>query len=125
MRGWLDQDGFGGRMDRAWPGLLETVRTGKTSYEHVFGLPLWDDVVAHPEVAASFNALMVRQSEDVWRGLSQVYDWSRVLTLSEGRARTLSQLRAIVEAAGLELVRTYPLPSGRYALECAPPGRLC
>lgn len=245
VRGWLDQDGFGGRMDRAWPGLLETVRSGKTSYEHVFGLSLWDDLVAHPEVAASFNALMARQSEDVWRELSQVYDWSRarevvdvgggsgillaalahavphirgtvvelpptaraaaerfaregladrcgaqggsmfdplprgadlylvaivigdwidekatailrrcaeavdpggrvliveavldetlagsfamdliMLTISEGRARTLAQLRAIIQAAGLELVQTCPMPSGRYALECALPGHL-
>ena len=47
-----------------------------------------------------------------------------MLTISEGRARTLAQLHAIVQTAGLELVRTYPMPSGRCALECARRGLL-
>ena len=54
----LDLDGFGGRMAHVWNGLLPAVRTGKVAYEDVFGLPFWADLDAHPDIAASFDALM-------------------------------------------------------------------
>jgi SAM-dependent methyltransferase len=34
------------------------VRTGKPAYHEVFGRPFWEDLQAHPEIAASFDALM-------------------------------------------------------------------
>lgn len=240
VRAWLDQDGFGGRMDRAWPALLETVRTGNPCYDHAFGLSVWEDVQGNPRIAESFNALMAAQSETLWPELLEAYDWRRVreivdvgggtgtiaaalarahphlqatvldlpgvaeaaaerfareelagrcraqagsmfdplprgadvyllsivigdwkdekavavlrrcaeaaggsgrvliveavlegdpaasaamdlvmLVVSEGRSRTVEQFRALFVAAGLELVRTYPMPSGRCVLECA------
>jgi hypothetical protein len=54
----LDLDAFGGRMARAWGSLLAAVRTGAPAYHTVFGRPFWDDLQAHPEIAASFDALM-------------------------------------------------------------------
>lgn len=78
VRAWLDQDGFGGRMDRAWPALLDTVRTGKPSYTNVFGLPLWEDLAANPRLSESFNALMAAQSASLWPELAECYDWSAV-----------------------------------------------
>lgn len=78
VRAWLDQDGFGRRMDRAWPALLETVRTGKPGYAEVFGLPVWEDLEANPAMAESFNALMATQSEDLWPELAESFDWSGV-----------------------------------------------
>ncbi len=54
----LDLDGIGGRMAHAWGTLLTYVRTGKSGYSEVFGLPFWEDLDAHPEVAASFDALI-------------------------------------------------------------------
>jgi hypothetical protein len=54
----FDLDGIGGRMAYAWGGLLSAVRTGRPAYQEVFGRPFWDDLEAHPEVAASFDALM-------------------------------------------------------------------
>jgi SAM-dependent methyltransferase len=54
----LDLDGIGGRMAHAWGTLLSFVRTGAPAYRELFGLPFWDDLDAHPEVAASFDALM-------------------------------------------------------------------
>jgi SAM-dependent methyltransferase len=55
---WLDLDGFGGRMAHAWGSLLTAVRTGAPAYQTVFGRPFWDDLQTHPEIAASFDALM-------------------------------------------------------------------
>lgn len=54
----LDLDGIGGRMAHAWAGLLTAVRTGRPAYHEIFGRPFWDDLDAHPQVAASFDALM-------------------------------------------------------------------
>jgi SAM-dependent methyltransferase len=54
----FDLDGFGGRMAHAWGGLLTAVRTGRPAYASVFGREFWDDLAAHPELAASFDALM-------------------------------------------------------------------
>jgi len=54
----LDLDGFGGRMAHAWGSLLSAVRTGAPAYHEVFGRPFWEDLQAHPDIAASFDALM-------------------------------------------------------------------
>ncbi|HEX6519222.1 MAG TPA: methyltransferase [Streptosporangiaceae bacterium] len=55
---FLDLNGIGGRMAHAWGTLLNYVRTGKPAYQDVFGRPFWEDLAAHPEVAADFDALM-------------------------------------------------------------------
>src|SRR5439155_22817124 len=54
----LDLDGIGGRMAYAWGSLLRAVRTGAPAYHEVFGRPFWEDLGAHPDIAASFDALM-------------------------------------------------------------------
>jgi SAM-dependent methyltransferase len=54
----FDLDGIGGRMASAWGSLLEAVRTGAPAYHTIFGRPFWEDLQAHPDVAASFDALM-------------------------------------------------------------------
>jgi hypothetical protein len=58
LRVGLDLDGIGGRMAHAWATMLTWVRTGRPGYADVFGLPFWEDLAAHPEVAASFDALI-------------------------------------------------------------------
>jgi SAM-dependent methyltransferase len=54
----LDLDGIGGRFAHAWGTMLTLVRTGRPGYAEVFGLPFWEDLAAHPDVAASFDALI-------------------------------------------------------------------
>jgi 2,7-dihydroxy-5-methyl-1-naphthoate 7-O-methyltransferase len=55
---FLGLDGIGGRMAHAWSSLPTYVRTGRPGYAEVFGLPFWEDLAAHPDVAASFDDLM-------------------------------------------------------------------
>ncbi len=55
---FLDLGGIAGRMAGVWSSLLGYVRTGRPGYHEVFGLPFWEDSAAHPDVAASFDALM-------------------------------------------------------------------
>jgi SAM-dependent methyltransferase len=54
----LDLDGIGGRMAHAWGTLLSYVRSGQPAYHEVFGLPFWEDLDAHPDIAVSFDALI-------------------------------------------------------------------
>jgi hypothetical protein len=54
----LDLEGIGGRMAHAWGTLLAYVRTGKPAYQQLFGLPFFEDLDAHPDVGASFDALI-------------------------------------------------------------------
>jgi len=58
LRLGLDLESFGGRMAYAWGTLLKAVRTGAPAYEELFGRPYWEDLDAHPEIAADFDALM-------------------------------------------------------------------
>jgi len=55
---FLDLEGFGGRMAHTWGTLLDYVRTGQPAYRKVFGRPFWEDLAAHPDIAADFDALM-------------------------------------------------------------------
>jgi hypothetical protein len=55
---FLDLNGIGGRMAHAWGTLLDYVRTGQPAYQQVFGRPFWEDLAAHPDIAADFDALM-------------------------------------------------------------------
>ena len=54
----LDLEGIGGRMAYAWGTLLTYVRTGAPAYHELFGLPFWEDLNAHPQISASFDALI-------------------------------------------------------------------
>jgi len=55
---FLDLHGIGGRMAHTWGTLLDYVRTGEPAYQQVFGRPFWEDLAAHPRIAAEFDALM-------------------------------------------------------------------
>ncbi len=55
---FVDLNGIGGRMAHTWGTLLDYVRTGEPAYHQVFGLPFWEDLAAHPRIAADFDALM-------------------------------------------------------------------
>jgi len=55
---FLDLEGIGGRMAHAWGTVLDYVRTGQPAYQKVFGRPFWEDLAAHPAIAADFDALM-------------------------------------------------------------------
>lgn len=90
---WLDLDGFGGRMDLAFTGLAETVRTGRPAWEAVFGAPFWDYLDASPELSASFDATMA--ATDGYGELAEAYDWSalkRVADVGGGTGALLAEL---------------------------------
>ncbi|HYU16812.1 MAG TPA: methyltransferase, partial [Candidatus Acidoferrum sp.] len=98
MRLGLALDGFGGRMANAWSSLLSAVRTGQPAYHDVFGRPFWEDLHAHPEIAAEFDALMgpghgVPDPEVLVGG-----DWEEVRTVVDVGGGTGSLLAEVLRA---------------------------
>ena len=99
LRLGLDLDGFGGRMAHAWGSLLPAVRTGAPAYHEVFGRPFWEDLQNHPDIAASFDALMgpaghgAPDPEVLFAG-----GWESVRTVVDVGGGTGSLLAAILRA---------------------------
>ena len=97
VRVGLGLDGIGGRMAHSWSTLLTAVRTGRPAYHEVFGREFWDDLAAHPKVAASFDALMgpaghaTPDPEVLLSG-----DWTRIRIVVDVGGGTGSLLAAIL-----------------------------
>lgn len=99
----LDLDGFGGRMAYAWGTLLSAVRTGKPAYREVFGCGFWEDLDAHPAMAAAFDALMGPAGHGIpdARVLLDPADWASVHSVVDVGGGTGSLLAEILRAQPL------------------------
>src|SRR2546425_7412580 len=94
----LDLDGFGGRMAYAWGSLLNAVRTGAPAYHTVFGRPFWEDLQAHPDISASFDALMGPGHGTPDPEVLVTAGWESVRTVVDVGGGTGSLLAAILRA---------------------------
>jgi SAM-dependent methyltransferase len=96
----FDLDAIGGRMAYAWGTLLAAVRTGKPAYHEVFGRGFWEDLDAHPDVAASFDALMgvAGHGTPDWQVLVDPAGWESVRTVVDVGGGTGSLLAEILRA---------------------------
>ena len=94
----LDLEGIGGRMAYAWGSLLTAVRTGAPAYHEIFGRPFWDDLAAHPEIAASFDALMGPGHGTPDPNVLIRDDWQSVKTVVDVGGGTGSLLAEILRA---------------------------
>jgi hypothetical protein len=96
----FDLDSFGGRMAYAWGTMLSAVRTGKPAYHEAFGRGFWEDLDAHPEIAAKFDALMGPEGHGTpdWRVLVNPADWESVRTVCDVGGGTGSLLAEILRA---------------------------
>jgi 2,7-dihydroxy-5-methyl-1-naphthoate 7-O-methyltransferase len=93
----LDLDRIGGRMAYAWGTLLSYVRTGAPAYHEHFGLPFWEDLDAHPDVAASFDALVVPSGHGSFKADFQITGgWEAVRTVVDVGGGTGAMLAAIL-----------------------------
>jgi 2,7-dihydroxy-5-methyl-1-naphthoate 7-O-methyltransferase len=94
----FDLDSFGGRMAHAWGTLLSAVRTGKPAYHEAFGRGFWEDLDAHPEIGAKFDALMGPAGHGApdWRVLLDPADWESVRTVVDVGGGTGSLLAEIL-----------------------------
>jgi SAM-dependent methyltransferase len=98
--GWrigLHLDGIGGRMAHAWGTMLEYVMTGEPAYSQRFGLPFWEDLNAHPEVSASFDALIGPTGHGTPDANFEIPGgWEQVTTVADVGGGTGTMLAAIL-----------------------------
>jgi hypothetical protein len=76
------------------------VRTGKPAYHEIFGRPFWEDLDAHPEIAADFDALMGpaghgRPDPEV---LLNPADWEHIRTVVDVGGGTGALLAEVLRA---------------------------
>lgn len=66
---------------RTWGQLLETVRTGHTAFESVFGEPCFDYLAKHPDESAVFNEGMTGFSSNIAPAVAEAYEFSPFKTV--------------------------------------------
>lgn len=91
-------------LTRPWPNLLQSVQTGTSAFEQVFGTPLYEYMQQHPDAAAVFNDALTSISKQEAIALREAYDFSEVRTLVDvggGRGLLLATL-----------LQAYPRPRG-------------
>jgi O-methyltransferase domain len=98
LRRWLDQDGAAGRMDAAWPGLLESVRDGRPGYRSMYGRSFWEDVDADPALRRSYDALLAGPAADLARELATAVDWREVAHVVDVGGGSGALLAGLLEA---------------------------
>jgi hypothetical protein len=64
-----------------WGNLLHSVQTGKESFEHVFGLTIFEYNQQHSEHATLFNNMMTEWTASVAPTVAAAYDFSTIQTL--------------------------------------------
>lgn len=66
---------------RAWGSLLETVRTGNTAFDSVFGEPVFDYLGKHADESAVFNEGMTGFSSNIAPAVAEAYDFGTFKTI--------------------------------------------
>jgi hypothetical protein len=74
---------IGEEQGRCWDDLLETVRTGETAFDRLYGRPIFDYLSEHPEQAKIFDAAMTGFNGRAMRAMLDAYDLSGVATLAD------------------------------------------
>jgi hypothetical protein len=93
---------YGGPFYQAWGSLLESVMTGETAFERVFGAPLFGYLALHPDLGVAFDRTMASLSATMAAQIAAAYDFSgmkRVVDVGGGHGELLG---AVLKAnAGL------------------------
>lgn len=114
----FDLESFGGRMAHAWGTLFTLVRSGRAGYAERFGRPFWDDLAAHPRLAADFNRLIgpdghgIPDPEILPDG-----DWSEIRSVVDVGGGTGALLTEILRARPTMAGILVDLPSAVHAAE--------
>lgn len=74
---------FGEEHYHAWGGLLESVRTGKTAFDRLYGKPIFAYLAENPEKARVFDAAMTAIHGRETAGVLDHYDLSDVATIAD------------------------------------------
>jgi hypothetical protein len=82
----------------AWGGLLQSVRTGETAFDHIIGRPFFEHLAANAGSAAVFNEAMASSTEGAARAVAAAYDFSGFKTIVDVGGGTGAFLAGILHA---------------------------
>ncbi|MFD5701880.1 methyltransferase [Streptomyces lasiicapitis] len=68
---------------RAWEHLDDSVRSGDTSFDQVFGTDFFDHLKQHPDLSAKFNAAMSQATQETAAVLPGAVDFGRFTTVMD------------------------------------------
>lgn len=83
---------------RSWGEMEHSVRTGRPAFEHVFGAPLFDWYVDHPDDARAATAGLTSRSFAENRAVPAAYDFSGVTRVVDVGGGEGTLLRSLLEA---------------------------
>jgi SAM-dependent methyltransferase len=114
---------------RAWAEVLYSVRTGKSAFEQVFGMGVYDYRAHHPEAAAVFNEAMTEWTQQAAPAMVAAYDFSactRVVDVGGGQGHLLiALLQAYPHLQGVLAELPYVATAAQARLEAAGLARRC
>lgn len=74
---------MGGEHYASWGELLYSIRTGKPSFDKIYGMPAFDYLSKHPEQAKNFDAAMVGVHGAETQAMLDAYDFSGIGVLMD------------------------------------------
>jgi hypothetical protein len=89
---------YGDPFYRAWSELLQTVLTGETAFDRVFGAPLFDYCGQHPDMGEAFDRTMASLGATVAAQVAAAYDFSAMRTVVDVGGGQGTMLAASLEA---------------------------
>jgi hypothetical protein len=114
---------------RAWGGLLHSLRTGKTAFEHTYGMPLYDYLGQHAHAAHLFSAAMAATTKQEVDAIIAAYDFSETKTIVDvGGARgtlVAAILKAYPQAGGILFDLPHAIHDARALLDEEGVGTRC
>lgn len=114
---------------RAWAEVLYSVYTGKSAFEQVFGMGVYDYRAHHPEAAAVFNDAMTEWTQQAAPAVVAAYDFStctRVVDVGGGQGDLLvALLQAYPHLQGVLVELPHVAAAAQPRLEAAGLARRC
>lgn len=74
LRAWMRYKGMRSTVD-AWGGLAASVRSGRSAFELVHGMSVWEWFAAHPDEQRTFASTMRQATAISARAIARVYPW--------------------------------------------------
>ena len=81
---------------RGWEEIIYSLETGKTGFEKVWGMPLFDYLGQHPEAASHFSGAMVGFHGSEPPTVAEAYDFSGIETVVDVGGATGNMLAAVL-----------------------------
>jgi SAM-dependent methyltransferase len=114
---------------RAFAEVLYSVRTGKSAFEQVFGMGVYDYRAHHPEASARFNEAMTERTRQAAPAVMAAYDFSactRVVDVGGGQGDLLiALLQAYPHLQGVLVELPHVAAAAQPRLEAAGLARRC